>query len=128
MGKTSLPSTTAQKGRHLMSIRKNKAHVLVLIGIVLFNALLVTLLPGALAAARGASTPRTWHAVVAVESKHRAIQGMAFLPGELWINVGDTVVWNVKAGDIHTVTFLKPGQTLPPFNFNDPTQVLRQGS
>jgi plastocyanin len=52
---------------------------------------------------------------------------MALLPNTLWINVGDTVVWTAKGGDIHTVTFLKPGQQRLPFNENDPLQVLPQG-
>src|SRR5262245_52790460 len=95
--------------------------------ILILSALLVSLLSISLASAHGTTQPRTWQAEVAVESQNHAIQGMAFLPGVLWINVGDTVVWTVKAGDIHTVTFLKPGQSLPPFNPNDPLQALPQG-
>jgi plastocyanin len=95
--------------------------------ILVLSALLVSLLSFSLASAHGTSQPRTWQAEIAVESQNRAIQGMAFLPGVLWINVGDTVVWTVKAGDIHTVTFLKPGQTLPSFNPADPLQALPQG-
>lgn len=111
-----------------MSTEENKTHVRVIAGIALVSALLLMLLPAPLAAAKEKPEPRTWHAVVGVESRNHAIQGMAFLPGVLWINVGDTVVWNVKGGDIHTVTFLKPGQTLPPFNPADPLQALPQGS
>lgn len=64
--------------------------------------------------AHGTPTPRTWRAVVGVQSKDQAIQGMAFLPDELWVNVGDTIIWHARRGDIHTVTFFKPGQALPP--------------
>jgi plastocyanin len=69
---------------------------------------------------------RTWHAVVGVESRDHAIQGLVFLPTVLYINVGDTVVWTANAGDIHTVTFLRPGQPLPPFT-GSPEQINRVG-
>ena len=95
--------------------------------ILILSTLLATLLSISLVSAHGTPKPRTWHVNVSVENKNHAIQGMAFLPGVLWINVGDTVVWTVKAGDIHTVTFLKPGQTPPPFDPTDPTQVNQQG-
>lgn len=98
-----------------------------LIGITLLSAVLMTLLAAPVASAHQAAHPRTWHAVVGVESANHAIQGMAFLPGELWINAGDTIIWTVKSGDIHTVTLLPPGQTPPPFNQDDPLQVLPQG-
>jgi len=87
--------------------------------LALFCSLLFTLLsmPGATNStlAHGTPQPRTWHAVVGAESGDHAIQGLLFQPDVLWINVGDTVVWTAKAGDIHTVTFLPPGQTPPPF-------------
>jgi plastocyanin len=70
--------------------------------------------------------PRTWQAIVGVQSKDYAIQGMAFLPKSLWINVGDTVKWTVQSGDIHTVTFLPPGQVPPPYT-GAPNQVNRVG-
>lgn len=110
-----------------MLVKANKGLVRIGIGITLLSTLLVTLLSVVMVSAHGAPQPRTWQAQVAFENKNHAIQGMAFLPGVLWVNVGDTVVWTVKAGDIHTVTFLKPGQTPPPFNPADPLQVLPQG-
>jgi plastocyanin len=60
-------------------------------------------------AAHAASAPRTWHAVVGAENGNHAIQGMVFLPRDIYINVGDTIRWTAKGGDIHTVTFLAPG-------------------
>lgn len=92
--------------------------------ILILSTLLASFLSISLASAHGTPTPRTWHAEVAFESKNHAIQGMAFLPGVLWINVGDTVVWTVKAGEIHTVTFIPPGTTLPPFDPTNPSQVF----
>lgn len=71
--------------------------------------------------------PRTWHVAVGEETDHDAIQGMAFLPGAIWINQGDKIVWTAKAGEIHTVTFLATGQPLTPFNPSDPIQLFPQG-
>ncbi|GAC1452477.1 MAG: hypothetical protein PVSMB4_12900 [Ktedonobacterales bacterium] len=79
------------------------------------------------AMAATAAQPHTWHAVVGTESSEDAIQGMAFLPGTLFINVGDKIVWTVRAGEIHTVTFLATGQALPPFNPGDPKQLFPFG-
>jgi plastocyanin len=110
-----------------MLVKANQGLARLGVGIALLSTLLLSLLSIAMVSAHGAPQPRTWHAQVAFESKDHAIQGMEFLPGVLWINVGDTVVWTVKGGDIHTVTFLKPGQTPPPFNPNDPTQTTKQG-
>jgi plastocyanin len=110
-----------------MTMKVHKAVVRVVVSLAFLSALCLLLLPLPAAAAK-ASSPRTWQAQVAVDSKDHAIQGMAFLPGVLWINVGDTVVWTVKSGEIHTVTFLKPGQTPPAFNPQDPLHVLPQGS
>jgi plastocyanin len=94
--------------------------------ILILSTLLVSFLSISLVSAHGTPKPRTWHAEVAFESKDHAIQGMAFLPGVLWINVGDTVVWTTRGSDIHTVTFIPPGTTLPPFT-GAPSQVLPQG-
>lgn len=104
-----------------------KKLVTTIASILILSTLLVSFLGIPLASAHGTPTPRTWHAEVAFESQNHAIQGMAFLPGVLWINKGDTVVWTVKAGDIHTVTFIPPGTLLPPFNPADPLQALPQG-
>jgi plastocyanin len=78
-------------------------------------------------AAPATTAPRTWRVMVSAETPNHAIQGMAFLPGTVWINAGDTIAWKANAGEIHTVTFLATGQALPPFNPADPTQILPQG-
>jgi plastocyanin len=36
------------------------------------------------------------------------------LSNELWIHVGDSITWTFPTPEIHTVTFLEPGQTRPP--------------
>lgn len=76
--------------------------------------------------AHSAPKPRIWHAVVGVDSRNHATQGLAFLPGTLWVNVGDTIVWTAESGDIHTITFLEPRQTPPPFT-GSPNQVNKVG-
>lgn len=70
---------------------------------------------------------RTWYVQVGEETAHRAIQGMAYLPGTIWINAGDRIVWKANAGEIHTVTFLAKGQSLKPFDPSDPNQLFRRG-
>ena len=98
---------------------------------LLVAALTATLLPLALSASASASAPaqpRAWHVAVGQETPNDAIQGMAFLPGTVWINQGDTIMWTAKAGEIHTVTFLATGQPLSPFNPADPMQLFPQGT
>jgi plastocyanin len=98
---------------------------------LLVATLCAVLLPLALSASASASPPpqpRTWHVAVGEETRNDAIQGMAFLPGTVWIDQGDTILWTAMAGEIHTVTFLATGQSLSqPFNPTDPMQLLPQG-
>lgn len=70
---------------------------------------------------------RTWFVQVGEETAHRAIQGMAFLPGTIWINSGDKITWKANAGEPHTVTFLARHQPLKPFDPTDPNQLFRRG-
>ena len=109
-----------------MLAKGKKVRLGTIASILILSTILTTFLSISLVSAHGTPKPRTWHAEVAIENKDHAIQGMAFLPGALWINVGDTVVWTVKAGDIHTVTFIPPGTTLPPFT-GAPSQIFPQG-
>ena len=55
----------------------------------------------------------TWQSLAGAQSFDEAIQVEAFLPNELWVHVGDSITWTFPAGEIHTVTFLKPGQVRP---------------
>jgi plastocyanin len=96
--------------------------------ILILSTLLATFLSISLVSAHGTPKPRTWQAVVGAETKNHAIQGFKFLPGTLYINVGDTVVWTTKEAELQTVTFLAAKTTLPPFNPNDPLQATPQGS
>ncbi|HEV2696900.1 MAG TPA: plastocyanin/azurin family copper-binding protein [Terriglobales bacterium] len=56
-----------------------------------------------------------WQAAVGAQSEDKGRQVVAFLPNELWIHVGDSIQWNVKADEIHTITLLTAGQVRPPF-------------
>ena len=97
---------------------------------VFLAALCVAVLPlmfASGATADGAVHPHTWQVAVGEETADDAIQGMAFLPGSVWINVGDKIVWTARAGEIHTVTFLAKGDPLSPFNPSNPAQLLVQG-
>lgn len=58
-----------------------------------------------LAPASSALAATTWTALVGTETSNQGIQGNAFFPGDLSINVGDTITWNANAGEIHTVAF-----------------------
>ncbi len=89
----------------------------------------MTIVPGSASAVQPAKPvhPQTWDVWAGVTIARTATEGMVFLPGEIWINVGDTVVWHAGSDIAHTVTFLKPGQKKPAFNRNDPLQINRQG-
>ena len=58
----------------------------------------------------------TWQAVAGAQSKDLGRQALAFLPNELWVQVGDSITWTFATDEVHTVTFLKqhnPQQTRP---------------
>lgn len=83
----------------------------------------VVALSGVLA---GLAVPQTiqaqqlWRATLGAQSKDMAKQAMAFLPNELWIHAGDSIVWTSGSGDIHTVSFLIAGQTYRDFTVGCP--------
>ncbi len=52
-----------------------------------------------------------WHATVGAQSKDKGHQALAFLPNEIWIHAGDSITWTFPTDEIHTVSFLKSGQT-----------------
>lgn len=74
------------------------------------------------------AAPVTWHVRVGAETPDMAVSAMAFLPKQVWVNVGDTVDWTANSAEPHTVTFLAPGTTLPEFNPFDPSMTDPQGS
>jgi len=78
-------------------------------------------------ASAATASPVTWQVRVGAESPDMAVSAMAFLPREVWVNVGDTVNWTADSAEPHTVTFLAPGTSLPEFNPFDPSQTRPQG-
>ena len=58
-----------------------------------------------------------WHATVGAQSHDKGHQALAFLPNEIWIHAGDSVMWEWDVDEIHTLSFLKPGQIRQPFPF-----------
>ncbi len=79
--------------------------------------------------ALAASTGHGWRVLTGSQSADGSISGARFLPGEIWIDQGDTVTWAANSVEPHTVTFF-PGNGEPagPFNPGDPAQVTRVGS
>lgn len=58
-----------------------------------------------------------WRATVGAQSNDKGHQALAFLPNEIWIHAGDSVMWQWDADEIHTLSFLSPGTTRQPFPF-----------
>jgi plastocyanin len=56
---------------------------------------------------------QSWQLQVGAQTGDMAHQALAFLPNEVWIHAGDSITWTFPASEIHTVTFLKPGQVRP---------------
>src|SRR5438094_6824087 len=48
------------------------------------------------------------------QSADKRNQALTFLPNELWVHTGDSVMWTFPTDEIHTVTFLRPAQNRPP--------------
>jgi plastocyanin len=93
-------------------------------------ALVLPLALSGAATADGGKSARTWTVQVGSESSDQAIQGMAFLPENIFVNVGDKVTWRANSAEIHTVTFLAEGQSLEstqPFDPLRPENVTQMG-
>jgi len=55
----------------------------------------------------------SWQLQVGAQTGDMAHQALAFLPNEIWIHAEDSITWSFPADEVHTVTFLKPGQVRP---------------
>lgn len=96
----------------------------------LIAALVLPVAVSGAAVADCGKSARTWTVQVGSESSDQAIQGMAFLPENIYVNVGDKVTWRANAAEIHTVTFLAEGQSLEstqPFDPSVPANVTPMG-
>ena len=55
-----------------------------------------------------------WTGTVGGQASDLTHTALAFLPNEFWIHAGDTIRFSFDTAELHTVSFLKPGQTRPP--------------
>ncbi len=67
------------------------------------------------AAAAGTLQAKEWQAWIGLQSRDLGSQALAFLPNEYWIRTNDSIRWTLTSTEIHTVTFLTPGQVRQPF-------------
>ena len=65
-------------------------------------------------AATGAASATEWAGAVGAQASDRTHTALAFLPNEFWIHAGDSIRFHFVSDELHTVSFLKPGQTRPP--------------
>jgi plastocyanin len=57
-----------------------------------------------------ANAARTWTVASGAQSPDKAIQALAFLPGEIWINQGDTIKWAIGTDEPHTISLFADGK------------------
>lgn len=53
----------------------------------------------------GPSTPSAWQVLVGGQSADHTVQAEGYYPHVITIDAGDTVVWTLNTGEIHSVTF-----------------------
>ncbi|HLI26243.1 MAG TPA: plastocyanin/azurin family copper-binding protein [Chloroflexota bacterium] len=85
------------------------------VAVVVCSMVLLGALGWTRAPAAQAQAPRNWQAQVGAETADLGIQALLFLPQALTVNVGDSITWTWASHEIHTLTFLQPGQSPPPF-------------
>ncbi len=88
----------------------------------------LSLLGAGVSVTQASPQANSWTVLVGAQSQNQAIQGMAYLPANVYIHPGDSVRWLANSAEPHTVTFLADGQTLPEFNPGDPQQLFASGS
>lgn len=76
-------------------------------GWVLAAVVLLTVAVGPLSAVSAeAAGAVDWQATVGYQSKSMAIQENFFFPNNLTVDVGDSITWNLKSAEFHTISFL----------------------
>src|SRR5215469_12408559 len=65
-------------------------------------------------AATGAASATEWTGTVGAQAPDLTHTALAFLPNEFWIHAGDSIRFHFVTAELHTVSFLKPGQVRPP--------------
>ncbi len=61
-----------------------------------------------------AASPQNYTVLVGAENASRGVDVMSFFPSVLHIHPGDMVTWKINSNEIHTVTFLRAGETTLP--------------
>jgi plastocyanin len=64
--------------------------------------------------ATGLAPAAEWQARVGAQSPDLFRTSLVYLPNEFWIHSGDTIRFAFETEELHTVSFLKPGQVRPP--------------
>jgi plastocyanin len=96
-----------QTHRGVFGKRCGAIHIPLIFGSMLLSAFLIGV-------PQTARAGQTWYLKVGAESQDEADQADAFLPNEIWIYAGDSIEWTWQPkNEVHTVTFLQPGQTRP---------------
>jgi plastocyanin len=110
-----------------LKLSKQKLTTCTLVTFAVVSALLITCFQATTVAAHQQNKHHTWQVQVGAQTVDASIQGMAFLPGAIWIHVGDSIVWTSGSSDMHTVTFPAQGQPLLPFTMHNSMQTFMQG-
>src|SRR5579863_1707623 len=80
-----------------------------------FSRIILQVSVAVVAVMSAAKAGTTYVANVGAETPDQGVQADAFFPNELWLLAGDSIQFNfVPKNEIHTVTFLQPGQVRPP--------------
>jgi plastocyanin len=86
-----------------------------LVARLMVGAAIASLAVGAIVpVAVAANGPVAWNAGVGTSASDQAVQVNAYLPREITVDAGDSITWNLRSGEFHTVTFLS-GTPQPPF-------------
>jgi plastocyanin len=81
------------------------------------------------ASASATTQGHNWTVLAGSQSADGSISGARFLPGEIWIDQGDSVTWVANSVEPHTVTFFPDnGAPAGEFNPGDLSQATRIGS
>lgn len=77
--------------------------------------LVVALMPAFLTGCGQTTKPATFNVLVGAQDLNSSVQFNTFLPDDLTINAGDTIVFTKSTAEAHTVTFNIPQQPIPDF-------------
>src|SRR5947209_9170643 len=101
-----MSTTTRRKSMRKLGIVKRVGAVLLgLLAIWSMAAATSGTFISSVSAQSTSSGPRTWHVLVGGQSQNQVLQAEGYYPRVITIDAGDTVVWTLNTGEIHSVTF-----------------------